>query len=70
MTDSMNAEGGDVSQYLNDAYPTPTTREPDIDELEMAVFDGECPATDGCIVETDGCCPHGHVSWLRYLGIV
>jgi hypothetical protein len=48
----------------------PTMPQPDVDELEEAVFQGVCPATDGCIVEPDGECEHGHVSWLRYLGII
>lgn len=40
------------------------------DEMEAAVNDGSCPATDGCDVEPDGVCPHGHTSWLRVLGVV
>ncbi len=32
--------------------------------------DGGCEATDGCWVEPDGTCPHGHPSWLRKLGLV
>lgn len=51
-------------------YPTPTTEEPDIEQLEEWTFNGECEATDGCIVEPDGICPHGHVSWLIYLGFI
>lgn len=27
-------------------------------------------ATDGCQVEPDGYCEHGHVSWLLYLGLI
>jgi hypothetical protein len=27
-------------------------------------------ATDGCWVEPDGICPHGHPSWLLYFGLV
>lgn len=51
-------------------YPTPTTEEPTTEELEEWVFDGVCDATDGCTVEPDGTCPHGHPSWLLRLGLV
>lgn len=51
-------------------YKTPTEPEPTLDELEYFVFDGICPATDGCRVEPDGTCEHGHVSWLIYLGLM
>jgi hypothetical protein len=30
----------------------------------------EPEALDGCPVEPDGICPHGHPSWLRYLGLI
>lgn len=30
----------------------------------------ETEATDGCIVEPDGMCPHGHPSWLVRLGLI
>lgn len=33
-------------------------------------FDGIGEATDGCRVEPDGRCPHGHTSWLRVAGIM
>jgi hypothetical protein len=42
---------------------------PDIDTLMAWEMDGVCEALDGCLVEPDGVCPHGHPSWLRYLGI-
>jgi hypothetical protein len=29
-----------------------------------------CRATDGCKVELDGECQHGHVSWLKHLGLI
>lgn len=51
-------------------YPTPTTDEPDLETIEDWMFDGDCEATDGCVVEPDGKCPHGHPSWLRYLGMI
>lgn len=59
-----------MSTYLPDVYPTPTTDYPDMDDLQEWVFDGVCEATDGCIVEPDGVCEHGHVSWLLYIGLI
>lgn len=56
---------------MNDqAWPTPTQAEPDDEELEEWVYDSVVEATDGCRVEPDGVCPHGHPSWLLYLGLV
>ena len=51
-----------------DSYPTPTTEKPTLDELEFMVFDSVAMATDGCQVEPDGVCEHGHPSWLVALG--
>jgi hypothetical protein len=51
-------------------WPKPTEVEPDLDGLGEAVMDGVCEATDGCIVEPDGVCPHGHPSWLLKLGMI
>lgn len=48
-----------------------TTPVPDDDTLERWVFDVDMPeATDGCTVEPDGRCEHGHTSWLRRLGLI
>jgi len=52
------------------AYPKPTTETPDLDTLTEWMFDGICEATDGCMVEPDGVCPHGYPSWLLYLGLI
>jgi hypothetical protein len=52
-------------------WPTPTTPEPGVETLEAWLWeDGGCEATDGCWVELDGRCPHGHPSWLLRLGWV
>ncbi len=51
-------------------YPEPTEDEPDMDTLEEWVFDSVCEATDGCTVEHDGTCEHGHPSWLLVLGMI
>ena len=47
-----------------------TTPQPTVAQLMDWEFDGICEATDGCRVEPDGRCPHGHTSWLRLAGIV
>lgn len=51
-------------------WPEPTTPEPDIADLMRWEAEGGCEATDGCWTEPDGRCPHGHVSWLLYLGMI
>jgi len=38
--------------------------------LERWVFEGVARATDGCEVEPDGTCEHGHGSWLLLLGFI
>jgi hypothetical protein len=43
---------------------------PDYDQLAAWMQDGEAETTDGCIVEPDGTCEHGHHSWLRVLGMI
>jgi len=51
-------------------YPKPTEDRPDMEQLEEWVFDSVCEATDGCEVEHDGSCEHGHPSWLLRLGLI
>ncbi len=43
---------------------------PDEETLGYWVFDGVAEATDGCTVEPDGRCEHGHQSWLLRLGLI
>ena len=53
------------------AYPEPTVERPSMEELEDMVFDVIMPyATDGCTIEPDGICEHGHPSWLLKIGII
>ena len=40
---------------------------PDIETLMEWEAEGGCEATDGCWVEPDGTCEHGHRSWLLEL---
>ena len=51
-------------------YPDPETDPPDLDEMRAWMNDGVAEATDGCEVEPDGTCEHGHPSWLLRLGII
>jgi hypothetical protein len=52
-------------------YPEPETDEPTMEDLEAWMMEaGGAEATDGCWVEPDGICPHGHPSWLIVLGII
>lgn len=58
-----------VLMKMSEKYPEPTVERPDFETLEDWMWnDGGCEATDGCWVEYDGTCPHGHVSWFIYLG--
>ena len=57
-------------QLQTHLWPEPTTDEPDLETLEAWMWDGCCEATDGCLVEPDGRCSHGHPSWLLRLGLI
>lgn len=49
------------------AWPVPTTDQPDEETLMEWYGDSGCEATDGCWVEPDGICPDGYPSWMFYL---
>jgi len=52
-------------------WPAPTIEPPTFEDLAaLALDDSVCEATDGCQVEPDGVCPHGHPSWLRYFRLI
>jgi hypothetical protein len=53
-----------------DSYPEPTDEEPSHDQLQEWVCDSMCEATDGCCIEPDGICEHGHPSWLIHYGLI
>jgi hypothetical protein len=38
--------------------------------IERWISDGVAKATDGCRVEPDGVCEHGHSSWLLVMGLI
>lgn len=50
--------------------PAPTKEQPHLDMLRAWEAGGYCEATDGCTIEPDGTCEHGHISWLRYVGLI
>lgn len=50
--------------------PLPTEPLPSMRQLERWSFDGIAEATDGCRVEPDGVCEHGHESWLLHLDLI
>ena len=43
---------------------------PSMAKLEQMAENGVAKATDGCRVEPDGHCPHGHPSWLLVAGVI
>lgn len=45
-------------------------RKPTLKTMERWVNTGIARATDGCRVEPEGTCPHGHPSWLLKLGYI
>lgn len=47
-----------------------TEQEPSMEQLHEWVIDGVAEATDGCSVEPDGRCAHGHSSWLIMKGLI
>lgn len=51
-------------------YPAPTVPPPSDDDIEEWLMDTIAEATDGCEVEPDGTCPHGHPSWLLVYGLI
>jgi hypothetical protein len=51
-------------------YPEPEIPTPSMDELLDMVHEGVVEATDGCDVEPDGMCEHGHPSWLLAMDMI
>jgi hypothetical protein len=43
---------------------------PSMTTIDKWLDEGLCKATDGCRVELDGTCPHGHKSWLLVMGAI
>lgn len=59
-----------VKRYYNDLRDLDVEAEPNFETLQHWVCDSICEATDGCEVEPDGSCEHGHRSWLLVLGLI
>jgi hypothetical protein len=55
---------------MSSGRPEPTVEEPSIEDLYEWGLDNGCEATDGCWVEPDGVCEHGHPSWMLKLGYI
>ena len=47
-----------------------TGKRPSLRTMNKWVSDGVAKASDGCRVEPDGHCDHGHASWLLVLGLI
>lgn len=63
VADELRAKGHDVQ--------LPTVKTPAFGTLKKwALSEGFAKATDGCKVEPDGTCCHGHRSWLLVLNIL
>ena len=43
--------------------PKPTEEVPTLATLRLWLMDGMGEATDGCEIENDGTCVHGHPAW-------
>jgi len=54
----------------DDEWPEPTEDEPAVSQLNTWLFGSTAEATDGCTVEPDGTCEHGHPSWLVYKELI
>jgi len=48
----------------------PELEPPSLEQLMQWEREGICEATDGCVVEPDGVCPHGCQSWLLELRLI
>jgi hypothetical protein len=63
------AEGGFATFMRNHGFRS-CDNPPSFRQLEHWGMDSVCDATDGCQVEPDGDCEHGHISWLRVVGVI
>lgn len=51
-------------------WPEPLVDQPSEGTVIAMLTDAvPCEATDGCEVDPDGLCPHGHPSWLLVFGL-
>lgn len=54
----------------NDYRDEQILESPSWEELEEMFYENLAEATDGCIVELDGTCEHGHKSWFLVKGLI
>lgn len=59
-----------LEKAAEEATRGPVVDYPTTEQLQEWLTDVTCPATDGCVVEHDGKCPHGYPSWIMYLGLI
>jgi hypothetical protein len=64
-TRSPEPDWNELARQSGLSGPEPTTS-----QLEEWMMDGVAEATDGCRIEPDGTCEHGHPSWLIHLGLI
>jgi hypothetical protein len=55
---------------VTDNKPNKANKAPSVKTMKGWMLKGIAKATDGCKVEPDGNCPHGHPSWLVKLGLI
>lgn len=67
-SDQPDAIKTEVTRY--NRWPEPTVKRPPMGDLYEQARDGAVEATDGCAVEPDGVCEHGHPSWLLKMGLI
>lgn len=58
------------TRLRRDLWPKPTSAKPSMEILMDEEREGIVETTDGCEVEPDGMCEHGHPSWLLRLGLI
>ncbi len=67
----MRPKTHEFAEYiLEKKLPMPTTKRPTVERLKKWMRECYSCTTDGCRVEPDGWCMHGHPSWLLYLGFI
>ena len=67
MVDSRRegAPSMDTEAFLDDLLPDDWGHDADIFGIEFSLI-----APDGCLIEQDGECSHGHVSPLKLMGMI
>lgn len=71
LAEGQSQQNESLATLVQPVWPEPTVDPPGMETIEGWLFaDENCEATDGCLVEPDGICPHGHPSWLLRLGLM